>query len=352
MFSFANPEFLYLLFILPAVVGLFLLDRWARKRKLERFGRQKQLQELMPDVSSRKPVARLVIILLLLATVIVMLARPRAGSMERIKGEVQGIEVVIAIDISNSMNASSTANNNDLSRLNRAKMVMEKLIDRMHNDKVGLVVFAGKAMMQMPMTIDGSSAKMFLKNISTDMMPLQGTNIADAINLSMHAFSQDEKVSRTIILITDAENFEGDAVEAAKKAHKKNIQVNVIGIGSSKVPIPTNEGQGWMLDDNGEIAMTSFNEDQAQEIAKAGGGMLIKGDATDAVETLDKSLKKLSEGNLSQYSFSREDEQFPVFAWIALLLLIASIIMLNHKNPWLAKKNFFRRKVNNNNEEE
>ncbi len=351
MFSFANPEFLYLLFILPAVVGLFLLDRWARKRKLERFGRQKQLQELMPDVSSRKPVARLVIILLLLATVIVMLARPRAGSMERIKGEVQGIEVVIAIDVSNSMNASSTANNNDLSRLNRAKMVMEKLIDRMHNDKVGLVVFAGKAMMQMPMTIDGTSAKMFLNNISTDMIPLQGTNIGDAIDLAMHTFSQDEKVSRTIILITDAENFEGDAQDAAKQAHKKGIQVNVIGIGDDEVPIPTNEGDGWMRDDNGNIAMTSFNEEQAKEIADAGGGIFVKGDATDAVNVLDEQLKKLATTNMSQYTYSREDEQFPVFAWIALALLIASVLLLSRKNPWLAKKNFFTRKVKDHNEE-
>lgn len=351
MFSFANPKFLYLLLLLPAIVGLFLLDRWARKRKLARFGNEKQLQELMPDVSSRKPIVRLVIILLLLATVIVMLARPRAGAMEKVKGEVHGIEVIIAMDVSNSMNASSTSSNNDPSRLQRSKMVMEKLIDSLRNNKVGLVVFAGKAMMQMPMTIDGSSAKMFLNNISTDLIPLQGTNIADAINLSMHSFSQDEKVSRAIILITDAENFEGDAEEAAKTAHEKNIQVNVIGIGSSKVPIPTDDGQGWMLDDDGEIAMTSFNEEQAKEIAKAGGGVLVKGDANDAVKELDESLKKLASSNLSQYTYSREDEQFPIFAWIALALLIASVMLLNHKNPWLAKKNFFKRKVKNNNEE-
>ena len=230
-------------------------------------------------------------------------------------------------------------------------MVMEKLIDRLQNDKVGLVVFAGKALMQMPMTIDGTSAKMFLNNISTDIIPLQGTNITAAINLAMHSFSQDEKVSRTIILITDAENFEGDAKEAAENAHKKDIQVNVIGIGGHDVPIPTDDGQGWMLDDYGEIAMTSFNENQAKEIAKAGGGIMVKGDATDAVKVLDESLKKLAANNKSQFTYSREGEQFPIFAWIALALLIASVLLLNNKNKWLAKKSFFERKAKNNNEE-
>ncbi|MBR5638776.1 MAG: VWA domain-containing protein [Muribaculaceae bacterium] len=351
MFSFANPEYLYLLFLLPAVVGMFLLDRWARKRKLAKFGKEKQLQELMPDVSSRKPMVRLVIILLLLAMVIVMLARPRAGAMEKVKGQTKGIEVIIAMDVSNSMNASSTSSKNGISRLQRSKMVMEKLIDRLHNDKVGLVVFAGKALMQMPLTIDGTSAKMFLNNIGTDIISLQGTNIAAAIDLSMHSFSQDEKVSKAIILITDAENFEGDANEAATKAHEKNIQVNVIGIGEADVPIPTDDGQRWMLDDNGDIAMTSFNEDQAKEIAKAGGGIMVKGDAIDAVKALDESLKKLDATNLSQYTYSREGEQFPIFAWIALALLIASVLLLNNRNKWLAKKSFFKRKAKNNNEE-
>lgn len=350
MFSFANPKFLYLLFLLPAVVGLFMLDRWARKRKLARFGKEKQLQELMPDVSSRKPIVRLVIILLLLATVIVMLARPRAGSMEKVKGDVHGIEVVIAIDVSNSMNASSTARNNDISRLERSKMVMKKLVDSLSNDKVGLVVFAEKALMQMPLTIDGSSTKMFLDIINTNIIPEQGTDIAKAIDLSMDLFSKDEKVSRAIVLITDAENFEGDAEDAAKRAHKKNIQVNVIGIGSSKVPIPTDDGR-WMLDDYGEIVMTSFNEEQAKNIVKAGGGILVKGDAKDAVKELDAELKKLATSNLAQYTYTKESEQFPIFAWIALALLIISVLLLNHKNPWLAKKSFFKRKVKNNNEE-
>lgn len=346
MFSFANPEYFYLLLLLLAIAGLYALERFKYKRKLAKYGNEKQVRELMPEASSRKPLIRLIIILLLLATVIVMLTRPRAGEVSKEKGQVNGIEVVIAIDVSNSMNASSNGDENGISRLQRSKMVMEKLVDHLQNDKVALVVFAGKAFMQMPMTIDGTSAKMFLNNINTDMVPYQGTDIGSAIDLSMKAFSQEEKVSKTIILITDAENFSGDAAESAKTAHEKGIQVNVIGIGDKAVPIPMPNG-GFMLDDNGDVAMTRFNEDKAKEIANAGGGTFVKGDATDAVKVLDESLKKLASTNMSQITYSKEGEQFPIFAWIALALLIASCLLMMRRNPWLAKRNFFQRKEKN-----
>jgi len=328
-----------------------LLDRLSRKRKLARYGKEDLIKELMPDVSSRKHLIRLIIILLLMTVVIVMLARPRAGTPEKMKGQVRGIEVVIAVDVSNSMNASSTSNEGGMSRLQRSKMIMQKLVDSLRNDKVGLVVFGGKALMQMPMTVDGSSAKLFIDNISTDIMPVQGTNISAAIHQSMRAFSDNDSISKAIILITDAENFEGDAVEATKDAHAKNIQVNVIGIGENAVTIPTNNGQSVMLDDQGEVVRTRFNEEAAVEIAKEGDGVLVKGDDKDAVKDITASLKKLAATDMIKESYGRENEQFPIFAWIAIALLVASVLLLNHKNHWLAKKSFFKRKVKNNNEE-
>lgn len=350
MFSFANPEFLYLLLLLPAVAGLYLLERAARKRKLSRFGKQEQMKALMPDASSRKPLVRLVIILLLLAMVIVMLARPRAGAAKKTTGNVNGIEVVIAMDVSNSMNASSTSDPQGMPRLQRSKMIMEKLIDKLRNDKVALVVFAGKAYMQMPMTIDGQSAKMFLGGIKTSMVPMQGTAIGSAIELAMTAFSKETKASKAIILITDGENFEDDAVEAASKAQKNGIQVNVIGIGTTEgAPIPTNEGS-YLTDDAGQTVVTRLDEEKAQQIARAGKGAYVQGNATDAVEVLDDTLKKLASTSLSQVTFTKNDEQFPIFAWIALVLLIASVLLLNRKNPWLAKHDFFKRKEKENNE--
>ena len=345
MLSFANPEFFYLLVLLPLVAALYLLERASRKRKLARFGRNDQVAALMPDVSSRKPLARLILILLLLATVIVMLARPRAGAAKKSTGNVKGIEVVIAMDVSNSMNASSTSDPQGMPRLQRAKMIMEKLIDHLHNDKVALVVFAGKAYMQMPMTIDGQSAKMFLGGIKTSMVPMQGTAIGSAIDLSMMAFSHDSKAGKAIILITDGENFEDDATDVAKKARKNDIQVNVIGIGTKEgAPIPSGEG-GFMTNDEGETIITCLNEDGAKEIASAGKGVYVNGDATDAVDVLDETLKKHGTSNLAQATFTKNDEQFPVFAWIALILLIANVILLNNKNPWLAKHDFFKLKA-------
>ncbi len=344
MFSFANPEFLYLLLLVPAIAGLYVLERIARKRKLADFGREDQVKSLMPDVSSRKPMVRLVLILLLITTAVVILARPRAGAAKKSTGNLNGIEVVVAMDVSNSMNASSTSDPQGLPRLQRSKMIMEKLIDRLRNDKVALVVFAGKPYMQMPMTIDGQSAKMFLNGIKTSMVPTQGTAIGSAIDLSMTAFTRNSKASKAIILITDAENFEDDAVEAAKRAKQNDIQVNVIGIGTNEgAPIPTDDG-GYMTDESGQAIVTHLDEEKAQQIAKAGNGTYVQGNATDAVEVLDDTLKKLATTSLSQVTFTKNDEQFPVFAWIALILLIANVMLLNYKNPWLAKHDFFKLK--------
>lgn len=346
MFSFANPEFLYLLVLLPAIAGLYLLERMARKKNMAAFGREDQVRNLMPDVSTRKPLIRLIIILLLLAMVIIILARPRAGAGKKLTGATNGIEVVIAMDVSNSMNASCTSDPQGMSRLQRSKMIMEKLIERLRNDKVALVVFAGRSYMQMPMTIDGQSAKMFLSGINTSMVPLQGTAIGSAIDMSMQAFTKESKASKSIILITDAENFEDDAVEAAKNASSNDIQVNVIGIGTTEgAPIPTTDG-GYMVDDNGQTVLSCLDEEKAQQIAKAGDGTYVQGSATDAVEVLDDTLQKLASTNLSQVTFTKSDEQFPVFAWIALVLLIANVLLLNSKNPWLAKHDFFKFREN------
>ncbi len=345
MFSFANPEFLYLLLLVPVVGGLYFIERKTRQRRLNAFGKQEQVFNLMPDVSTRKPLVRIILMLLLLTCAIVMLARPRAGAAKSSTGNVKGIEVVIAMDVSNSMDASSTSDPQGMSRLNRAKMVMEKLIEKLRNDKVALVVFAGRSYMQMPMTIDGQSAKMFLDGIKTSMVPMQGTAIGSAIDLSMTTFTRDTKSGKSIIIITDGENFEDDATDAAKRARSNDIQVNVIGIGSPDgAPIPAGNGQ-FMVDEEGNQVLTKLNEEAAQEIAKAGKGVYVKGDATDAVEVLDETLKKQGTSNLSQDSFTKNDEQFPVFAWIALLLLIAYVMLLNNKNPWLAKHDFFKLKV-------
>ena len=340
MINFAHPQYFYLLLLLPALVLLFLWNRRDRRRRLDRYGKQASIEPLMPEVSRYKPWIRLTIELLLLAMVIVVLARPRAGS-SKTTTNVHGIEVMVAVDVSNSMNASSTDNPQDVSRLQRSKMILQKLIDRLENNKVGLIVFAGNAYMQMPMTGDAASAKLFLNGISTNMAPTQGTAIGAAINMAMNGFSQSKKSQKAIIIITDGENFEDDAASAAEQAHDQGIQVSVMGVGSKQgAPIPLPEG-GYMTDDAGQTVTTFLDETTAQEIADAGHGVYVNGNAPDAVETLYDTLDKLAKSDLVTLTYTQRDEQFPIFAWIAVLLLLTCMQLLERRNLWFDKFHIF-----------
>ena len=266
MFSFANPAYLYLLLLLPLAVLLFLWSRHTRKRRLNKYGKMASIAGLMPEVSKYKPWIKLTLSLLALAMVVIILARPRAGA-KTATTKVRGIEVMIALDVSNSMRASSTDDPQGVSRLQRSKLILEKLIDRLGEDKVGLIVFAGNAYTQLPITSDFLSAKMYLSSINTNMVPTQGTAIGAAINLAMKSFTQNEKSGKSIIIITDGENHEDDAVGAAKEAHKRGIQINVIGVGSTKgAPIPMGGQGNFLKDDNGQVVTTFLNEQMAIDI--------------------------------------------------------------------------------------
>ena len=200
MFSFANTYLLYLLLLLPAIALLFFWARYTRRKKLARYGKIATLAPLMPDASRYKPGIKIVLQLIAIAALVIVLARPRAGAKEEVS-EVQGIEVMICLDVSNSMLASSTDDPKGVSRLQRAKLVLEKLIDKLDNDKVGLIVFAGDAYTQLPITSDFVSAKMFLNSISTEMVPTQGTSIGAAIEMAMNSFTPDEDMQKAIIII-------------------------------------------------------------------------------------------------------------------------------------------------------
>ena len=260
--------------------------------------------------------------------VVIVLARPRAGA-KTATSKVRGIEVMIALDVSNSMRASSSDDPNGVSRLQRSKLILEKLIDRLGDDKVGLIVFAGNAYTQLPITSDFLSAKMYLNSINTNMVPTQGTAIGAAINLAMKSFTQNEKSGKSIIIITDGENHEDDAVGAAKEAHKRGIQINVIGLGSTKgSPIPMGGSGNFLKDDNGNVVTTYLNEGMAVDIAKAGKGIYVSGNSAD-----------------DRVVYTQHDEQFPVFAWLAMIFIIANIFVVERKNRVLSKYNFFTKNV-------
>lgn len=344
MFSFAHTHLLWLLLLLPVFFGFFYLARMARRRNLSRYGHLKVLETLMPEVSKYHPWVRLSLQLVALAALIIAIARPRAGEKEEME-RTEGIEVMIALDVSRSMLASSTDDPQGISRLERAKYLLSRLIDRLNNDKVGLIVFAGEAYTQLPITTDFVSAKMYLDDINTEMVPSQGTAIGTAIGMALNAFSPDNTVGKAIIVITDGENHEGDAIEMAKEARRLGVQVDVIGIGSTKgSPIPLNRSRNEFLKDNtGTPVTTALNETMAKEIAEAGDGIYISGASSSALGELTDQLDHLEKAEVSHVSYKASAEQFPVFAWIAFGFLILDIFVLDRKNGWLKRINFFTR---------
>lgn len=346
MISFAYPHLLYLLLLLPAVVGLFLLARYSRRRKLMRYGRPEVIESLMPEVSKYMPWVKMIISLLAIASLVIMIARPRAtGGLAPDTSETKtsrGIEVLICLDVSNSMLASTTDNDGGISRLQRAKHILEKLIDKMTDDKVGLIVFAGDAYTQLPITSDYISAKMFLNSITTDMVPTQGTAIGSALEMAMNSFTPNDEMGKAIIVITDGENFEDNAVEAAKRAASAGVQVDVIGLGTTRgARIPVGKGNYMINPMTGEDVVTKLDEATASQIAKAGDGVYVNGGTNSAIDAVDKKMDELSKGEFERKSFSPQSEQFPIFAFISLILLVIYSLTVTRKISWLKKYRFF-----------
>lgn len=344
MFDFANPYYLYLLWLVPVFVVLYVLARRSRSRRLARFGNMSAIASLMPDTSRYKPAIKISLRLVALAAIIFVLARPRAGEKQGDE-TLAGIEVMIAFDVSNSMLASSTDDPGGTSRLDRAKLLLEKTLDRLTNDKVGLVVFAGSAKVQFPMTTDFYTAKMYLNELNPSMMTYQGTSIAEAVTMAMNGFSPDENVHKAIILITDSEDHEGDAIEAAKSAAERGVQLDVVGLGSAKgAPIPLGRQGAYMTDANGQMVLTTLNEKLASEIASAGDGIYVNGASSDALDRLVDRLETLQKSEFKHVAYSAGAEQFPVFAWLALIFLVVDVFVLDRKNSLLRKINFFTRR--------
>lgn len=342
MVSFAYPYILYSLFIIPLIILLFWWSQIVRKSKIRKFGNPDILVSLMPNASKYKGWIKLSIQMLAIAVLIIILARPRAGAKEETTN-VKGIEVMIALDVSNSMLASSNDDPKGISRLDRAKFLLSRLIDKLNNDKIGLIVFAGESYTQLPITSDFVSAKMYLNSINTQMVPTQGTAIGSAIQMAMNSFSPDRTVQKAIIVITDGENHEDDAVSIAKTAQENGIQVNVIGLGSTKgTPIPIDASRGVYLKDNsGKPVTTYLNENMAKEIAQAGNGIYVTGSSTSAISEVESQLDTLEKTDLERIVYSSSAEQFPVFAWMFLILLIIDIFILEGKNKFLNKYTFF-----------
>ena len=329
MFQFANPNYLYLLLLIPALAFIRLFFTIRRKKAVERFGNYELMEHLMPDVSDVRPVVKFYLLLLAMIVIIFMMAAPQFGTRLQTV-QRKGIEVMVALDVSNSMNAADI----EPSRLDRAKQAISRLIDLLKNDRIGMIVFAGQAYVQVPITSDYASAKMFLSAVSTNVVPVQGTAIGAAINMSVASFSIQEDINRAIIVITDGENHEDDAIGAAKNAVEKGIQVYTVGMGSPQgAPIPTGGQGNFLRDKEGNVVVTKLNEDMLRQIANAGNGEYIPANNIRAgINSLVDKLSELEKAELESKIYTDFDDKYQYLAILALFLLILELPILERKN--------------------
>jgi Ca-activated chloride channel family protein len=347
MFRFANIEMLWWLLTIPVVITAYIYFTRRKRKQLLAFGDLELMEQLMPNASHVRGHVKFGLLLLALSLLIISSARPQFGQSERTEKR-QGIEAVVTLDISNSMLAEDVAPN----RLDRAKQMMSKLIDQMVEDKIGVVVFAGDAFIQLPITCDYVSAKMFLNTIKPELIKTQGTAIGQALNTSIRCFGslnpEDEKTianaNRAIILITDGENHEDDAVAVAQRASELGIKIIVVGIGKPEgSPIPMPGTNDFRKDREGRVVVSKLNEQMCREIANAGNGIYVRCDNTNtAMKTIEKEIDKIATQEIETQVFTDYNEQFQSFALIALLIILVDFFIFNRKNKSITRMDIFR----------
>jgi Ca-activated chloride channel family protein len=345
LYRFENDIFLWaILGVIPLILIVFLFIQNWRKRKLRQFGNEEIVKRLMPNVSKTLPIIKFTLYALAMVSLLIGLANLQFGTkVEEVKRE--GIDLMIALDVSNSMLAEDLSPN----RLERSKRAIFQLIQKLHNDRLGIIVFAGDAYVQLPITTDYSSAKLFLETIGTDIVPTQGTSIGAAINLAMESFDFENGTSKSIIVITDGENHEDDAKEAASEASAKDVLVHTIGMGSEKggpIPVYKNGAQiDFRKDNQGNTVVTKLNETMLKEIAAAGNGSYVRASNANAglgiiMEEIDKMEKK----EFGSKSFKDYEDRFQIFLIIALILIIIEYFLSNRRTSKLDGVNLFETK--------
>ncbi|MBN1338298.1 MAG: VWA domain-containing protein [Bacteroidales bacterium] len=343
MVRFEHINLLYALFLIPLLAVVFrLMLRW-RKKALALFGEKKVISKLIYNTAPGKAVTKFILLMMALAFLILGLSNPQVGS-KLVEGERKGIDIMIALDVSTSMLAEDIKPN----RLEKAKQSISRLIDQLSNDRIGIIVFAGKAYTQLPITTDYAAAKMFLSTINTNIVPVQGTAIGEAINLAVSSFD-DQKHSKAIIIISDGENHEDDAARAAAEAAEAGIRIYTIGMGQPEgSPIPAfdqfNRKTGYKKDRQGNTVVTKLNEIMLQQIASAGNGVYVR--ATSASAGLQKIFDEVNKLEKTEYEskmFSDYEARFQYFIAPAILLLILELLMFDRKSRIMNKIKIFDR---------
>ena len=345
---FEHPEYLYWLILIPVLVIIYILFRVGQRKRFERFANIGMRDDLVPTYSGRRANLKFVVFLLALSCMILALANLQSGSkMEEVKRE--GIDLYIAIDVSNSMNAEDIVP----SRLERSKQAINKLISELKGDRIGMIVFADKAFVQLPITTDYSAAKMFLSTINTSLVASQGTAIAEAINLAVKSFS-DEDHAKAIVIISDGEDHENDAaVKAAQDAAKLGIRIYTIGMGLAEgAPIPEynqyGHQTGYRKDKNGNTIITRLDEQMLQKIASAGNGIYVRASNSNVgLEKIYDDINKMDKSEIEAKVFTDYEDQFQWFVGAAIVLLLIEMLISSGKRGWEKKFNIFEKKDEN-----
>jgi Ca-activated chloride channel family protein len=345
MFRFAHVELLYLLIVIPLLVVFYVVAVGRKKKAIAEFGNPELLKPLMPLLSFKRGAWKFVMLLVALVFVILGVAGPQFGSKLQ-QVQKQGVELMVVLDVSNSMMAQDIKP----SRLDKAKMAIARMVEKLSNDKVGMIVFAGDAYVQLPITTDYSSAKLFLSNITTDIVPVQGTAIGAAIDLAVKSFTPETETSKAIIIITDGENHQDDAVEAARRAREQGITIHTIGMGLEQgAPIPEKGKPGqFMKDGSGNIVVSKLDAETLGEIARAGNGLYIRASNTEVgLSTLLDEINSMQKSLLEEKVYSDYDEKYQYFLLAGLFFIFLEFMILGRKNKRLMKIHIFRKENNN-----
>ena len=338
MFRFANPHLLWLLLLVPVMIIVFAILMHLRKRTLRHFGNIETVKHLLRDVSSWRVKAKVSLFVLAYALMVVAAARPQFGAKLR-EEKSEGVEMMFVVDVSNSMLAEDFTPN----RLDRTRYAIDKLFASLNQDRVGVVVFAGEAKVQLPITTDYRMARSFAKRLSPSLVEVQGTDVSDAIDLASLSFSQREGASRVMILITDGEAHDSDALRAAERAAERGIRIFAIGIGSPQ-GAPIKIGGEFIKDEKGEMVVSRLNEELLQEIADKGNGAYIRAsNAEFGLSEIVNEIEKMEKTELSTLRFDEYNEQFYWILWVVLGLLLIEGLLLDRRNPRLRKFNIFEK---------
>lgn len=344
MIRFENPQFLYLLALIPLFVLFFLLSDYFRKKSLHQFASNMMIKTLMPDISTWRKWLKLILFSIAFATLIIAMANPQTGSkLQEVKRE--GIDLFIALDVSNSMLSEDILPN----RLERSKQALLGLIDKLEGDRIGMIVFAGRAYVQLPITTDYYAARLFLSTINPGMIPTQGTAIADAIGLAIESFDENNH-NKAIIIISDGEDHEENAVEVAEKASELGIRIYAIGMGlpdGSPIPVYNEFGKktGFRKDRNGSTIVTKLNEAILQQIALSGNGSYTRANnSRSGLDFIFDEINKIEKAEIEARVFTDYDNKFQIFLALTLLFLAIDLFIASRKSKWENKFDIFNPK--------